>query len=175
MTEREILLLIEELKECFGNALLITNSQNIMKIVTDPELALSQQNKELRQIALTIYTIFQVLKKREIIHFSTRCSERPFFLEETETHRIVHVLCNGADMRYIENKATGECEFDNSDVLRSFGINDVDEFLSSDEGLDIINDIMKEHPEIQLFGKGGLFAKNAQIGQNCPKGEKLKN
>ncbi len=153
MEEKDILKLVQRLKECVRHAFSLTgNHEDILKFTHDPEFVL-QQKEDVRSIALEIFAIYQVFKNRKIIRFSA--SGAPFFVEETETHFVMHTQYNGADLRYLIDKETGESHVDDSDVMNKLGINE--EFLNSDEGLDLINEIKTNHPEIPLFGDDGLF------------------
>lgn len=59
-----------------------------------------------------------------------------------------------------KDKRTNEILFDASDCLKILGLgSDLNEFLSSDKGLDLISEYQKSHPNVDLFGKSGLFRK----------------
>jgi len=46
---------------------------------------------------------------------------------------------------------------DISDALNKMGITNLGKFLSTDEGLDIINQYQRDFPERSLFGEDGLL------------------
>ena len=66
----------------------------------------------------------------------------------------------GNEIKIIKNKLTDEICFDANDVVRCAGLaNSMDEFLSSDKGLDFISDCKKENPNMQIFGDNGMIRK----------------
>lgn len=62
-------------------------------------------------------------------------------------------------VKIMRDKSTGEILFDANDVSRILFENSFEEFIGSDTGLDMINEIKQKHPEIELFGEKSLFRK----------------
>jgi hypothetical protein len=59
----------------------------------------------------------------------------------------------GHSVHFYKNKITGEITINADHVIRVCGLgNSLDEFLSTDEGLDTINRYNKEHPGKSFFG-----------------------
>lgn len=59
----------------------------------------------------------------------------------------------GYPVTFIKNKLTGEIYIDADEVVQAMGIaSDFNEYLGTDEGLDLINEWKQEHPDIPFFG-----------------------
>jgi prophage antirepressor-like protein len=70
----------------------------------------------------------------------------------------------GNRIEVMKDKISGEIFFNADDVVRCLGIgNTMNEFLSSDEGLDWINELKKEYPCKTVFGEHGMFRKKQQL------------
>lgn len=84
----------------------------------------------------------------------------PVFTGEDENYEYFEGIFEGKTIRMRMSKATGEILFDADDCLKVLGLGDnVNEFLSTDKGLDTLNDFKRDHPDIDVFGEKGLFRK----------------
>jgi prophage antirepressor-like protein len=63
----------------------------------------------------------------------------------------------GNEVKFQQDKASGEMLIDADDAMRCLGLGSLDEFLSSDKGLDCILEMKRKNPDMQLFGENGIF------------------
>lgn len=71
--------------------------------------------------------------------------------EDSEYYYYLDIFENN-QIKIRQNKSTGAIYFDADDVMKLLGKEvSFEEFLSSDEGLDFINDWNTNHPEIPFF------------------------
>lgn len=68
----------------------------------------------------------------------------------------------GSPITFVKNRWTGEMRMSADDVIKALGLGDnFNEFISTDDGLDFINDWKRDHPDIPFFG-GVITKTNAQ-------------
>lgn len=59
----------------------------------------------------------------------------------------------GYPIKFIKNKLTGEIHIDADKVVQAMGIaSDFNEYLGTDEGLDLINEWNRKYPDMPFFG-----------------------
>lgn len=80
-------------------------------------------------------------------------------IREKEDEKYVYFLdyFQGKPVHMKQDKTTGEIFFNADDVCHILGVGSFDEFIGTDEGLDIINDFKKENPNMPVFGENGMF------------------
>lgn len=80
-------------------------------------------------------------------------------MREREDEKYIYFLDHfqGKPVHIQQRKATGEIFFHADDVCRILGVGNFNEFIGSDEGLDLINDFKKENPNMSVFGENGMF------------------
>lgn len=80
-------------------------------------------------------------------------------IREKEDEKYIYFLdyFQGNPVHIQQDKTTGEIFFNADDVCHILGMGNFNEFIGSDQGLDIINDFKKEHPNTPIFGDGGMF------------------
>lgn len=70
-----------------------------------------------------------------------------YFIDQVEGHSI----------RVYKEKSTGEITYNGDDMVKTIGFNSVAEFLSSDVGLDAINQWKELYPDSPVFGRDGMM------------------
>ncbi len=84
----------------------------------------------------------------------------PRYIGEDAKFRYFEAMFQGSPLRIQMSKQTGEILFHGDDCIKLLGLGDsVGEFLSSDKGLDLINDFKRDNPGTEVFGNNGLFRK----------------
>lgn len=59
----------------------------------------------------------------------------------------------GHPVTFIKNKFTGEIRINADDMVQALDVaNSFEEFLGTDEGLDLINEWKQKHPDMPFFG-----------------------
>lgn len=76
---------------------------------------------------------------------------------EDENREYFRDYFEGNEVRMSKVKANGEVLLNADDMARCYGFKDMNDFLSSDAGLDIINKWKETYPDRPVFGKDGMF------------------
>ena len=140
---------LEIAKDLTFEGMIITWMQN-------PYSVLAEEDEEVRRVAGLIHITTQLLIKHGILNATLQ----PKYMKigERGTEIIYCRQHNGYSINYhwdvIKQDVT---KVDISDALRKMGITNLEHFLSTDEGLDIINQYQRDFPERPLFGENGLL------------------
>lgn len=79
--------------------------------------------------------------------------EKLTIVRETDQEIVFLDYFEGTSVHFTRNKMTGEITVNVDDVVRALGAaNSFEEFLTTDKGLDFINEWKKEHPNTPFFG-----------------------
>lgn len=140
---------LEIAKDLTFEGMVITWMQN-------PYSVLSEEDEEVRRVAGLIHITTQLLIKHGILNATLQ----PKYMKIGERGAEI-IYCrqhNGYSINYhwdvIKQEVT---KVDISDALSKMGIDDMKKFLSTDEGLDLINQYQKDFPDQPLFGENGLM------------------
>lgn len=128
----------------------------IITWMENPYSVLSEETEEVMRVAGIIHITTQLLIKHGILSANLQ----PKFLKTGKTGTEV-IYCrkhNGYLINYHWDVLKQEVtKVDISDALKKMNITNLSMFLSTDEGLDIINQYQRDFPERPLFGEGGLL------------------
>lgn len=84
----------------------------------------------------------------------------PQFIGEDAEYKYFEAMFQGNPLRIQMSKQTGEILFNGDDCIKLLGLGgSVGEFLSSDKGLDLLNDFKRDNPGTEVFGENGMFRK----------------
>lgn len=80
---------------------------------------------------------------------------------EKEDQQFIYYLdyFQGNPVHIRKDKTTQEIFFDAHDVCHILGLGSFNEFISSDAGLDLINEWKRDNPGKEVFGLNGIFIK----------------
>ena len=153
----------EELKQMVGQfkkyteiAKGLADEGMIITWMQNPYSVLSEENEEVMKIAALLHIVTQLLIKHDILPENLQ----PKYLKIREERSEV-IYCrqhNGYSINYHWDVSKQEVtKVDISDALKKMGITNLEKFLSTDEGLDIINQYHLDFPDRHLFGEDGLM------------------
>lgn len=75
------------------------------------------------------------------------------YIGQNQTSEVYEDNFEGHIVRFYKDKLSGEVSINADDAIRAMGLSEnLDTFLSSDTGLDAINDYNKEFPDKNFFG-----------------------
>ena len=81
-------------------------------------------------------------------------------IKETKKYIIYTDYFNDKPVRFIKDKVTGEIRMDANDWARSFGYENLDALLETDDGLDVISKWKTQNPDGAFLGElssGAMF------------------
>lgn len=125
-----------------------------------PYEILMVEDEELRKIAGLLYLTTQILTNNKIlpVNLQPTMQMRYDIVGYSDKEVILAKEHNGYTLKYYYDVIKQEVtRVDISDALNKMGIDDMKKFLSTDEGLDLINQYQKDFPEQPLFGENGLM------------------
>ena len=140
---------LEIAKDLTFEGMIITWMQN-------PYSVLTEEDEEVRRVAGLLHITTQLLIKHDVLPANLK----PKYVKIGEEGSEV-IYCrqhNGYSINYHWDVHKQEVvKVDISDALNKMGITNLGKFLSTDEGLDIINQYQRDFPERSLFGEDGLL------------------
>ena len=72
---------------------------------------------------------------------------------EDDTNESFTAYYQGQPITFSKNKLTGEVHINADEAIKAMGFDgDFMDYLGTDEGLDLISDWKKDHPDIPFFG-----------------------
>lgn len=127
-----------------------------------PYEVLMVEDEELRKIAGLLHLSTQILINNKILSASLQPTSEQRMLYDivgySDSEVILAKQHNGYTLKYYYDIIKQEVtKVDISDALSKMGIDDMKKFLSTDEGLDLINQYQKDFPDQPLFGENGLM------------------
>jgi len=140
------------IKKCYE---LTNNIKLVEKFLTEPMAVTAQSEYNIKIFGSLTHTFYQALLGINISDRSTVGS-----LTETEHYFILRLPAFNASANYYLDKISFEVvDEDYSEILNKLipSKENIIDFLGSDEGLDLLNEVIKSFPEIDIAGPGSFI------------------